>query len=165
METLINEMVPFFKDAWVTAGWLGVLGGVLMFAIRIFRLGPVQDRLPPKARWDAWPTWLKWLSPFIGALAGMAIIQIAGGIAWAPAIAAAITAAVLSIGGNAGTKKLGEIEAKRQLAKDPNYVASFPRRIAGPIVPVPGYIKRHGMPEGYPDTSKPPTGPPEQSPR
>ena len=146
MEALLNEMIPFMKNAWANAGWLGALGGVLMFAIRIFRLSPVQGRLPPKIKWDAWPTWAKWVAPFAGALAGMMIIKVAGGLAWAPAISAAIAAAILSIGGNAGTKKLGEMEGAYKSGKDPNYQPSPFRSVASIAIPVAKHIRENGPP-------------------
>lgn len=162
MEALINEMVPFLKDAWATAGLLGAVGGVLMFAIRIFRLGLVQNRLPAKVRWAAWPTWLKWLSPFVGALAGMMVIKVAGGMAWAPAITAAIAAAIVSIGGNSATKTAGAMLDKAIVYKIPGYKPGRWRELSLPSKI--GKDLQAPVLESVPLPPSPPL-PPEQSPR
>lgn len=135
METLINEMIPYIKDAWVTTGWLGGLGAFLMFFVRLIRTDWGQRLLimiSPKLAWVTWPGWVKWAVPFIFAAIGAVILKVAGGMAWAPAVAAAIAAAIVSIGGNHGTKVAGGLLDKVIIHKYPDYKPSLFRELSLP---------------------------------
>ena len=147
MDALFTEMIPFLKDAWVTAGWLGVLGIGLMFLVRFFRLSFIQNFIPVqlvKFRWDSWPTWLKVTSVFVGGFAGTLVLKLGGGMPWGPSLSAGVTAAILSIGGNALTKKLGEVEGAVRVKMNPEYKPSLPRKISGFVVLNAKRFRAHG---------------------
>lgn len=138
MDTILIEALKAVGEAYANAGWLAALATLLMFGIRIFRAGPLQNRIPERVRWKVWPQWLKWLLPFALSLAGAAILSAVGGMALWPAIIGAVVTALGSILGHNGTKMIGEAVDGARLAKDPGYVPSKWREVGSIVVPLSG---------------------------
>ncbi len=63
---------------------------------------------------------------------------------WGPSLSAGVTAAILSIGGNALTKKLGEVEGAVRVKMNPEYKPSLPRKISGFVVPTAKRFRANG---------------------
>lgn len=135
METLIPQLLEAVASAYDNAGWLAAVATLLMFGIRIYRVGAIQDILPAAAQWSAWPMWARYLVPFLLAFAGSLILALVGKVAVGVAIAGALTAALSSIGMHKGTKALGKAEsAVRGLT--PGYQPSPFRKIVSAIFPI-----------------------------
>jgi hypothetical protein len=61
------------REAYAAGGWLGLAAALLVAGVNLYQLEPVQNRLPPRFRWESWSTFGRiafvFLGSFVGALA------------------------------------------------------------------------------------------------
>jgi len=128
MEILVEEFVSAIMEAWALGRWLGVIGVVSMFSVRIYRLDPIQERLPGKARWASWPMWVRRLSPAVAIVAGTVLLKLSVGMSGGAVVTAALTAGLASFLGHKATK------LAKPMRKIPAASGSRPLSLVGDIM-------------------------------
>lgn len=108
MESLLNELLIALTAAWAKSAWLGLIGTLCLFGLRIWRLAEIQTHLPPNLQWANYKPWAKWMLPFVLSAVGTGVLAYAGGgLTMSAVLVGAISAGLSAAGAHHGTKALG----------------------------------------------------------
>lgn len=134
-----KELIPYALQLYkllAASGPVALLGGGLMFIVRLYRTDVVQNLLPNRVRWSSLSPMAKFLLP-TGCSLLAAVVAILGGASAPLVLPMALAAAGLSMAGHHATKAMGSKLYDMSLQKDPFYEPSKARALMGLALPIP----------------------------
>lgn len=134
METDPQLLISGLKEAYESAGLLGLLAAALMLGVRVYKLDIVQGFLPERFRWANLDLWPQRAVVFGSAFLGTALAAVLGGLGWTAAALAAVPVAIAAMLGHKLTKVAGQA-LNGVLVKIPLYRGSGVQKMVAIALP------------------------------
>ncbi len=97
---MIDMLLASAKEAYAMGGWLGLAAVGLVAVVNLYQVPAIQDRLPGRLKWQAWPVWGRILFVFLGSALGAFLTAMAGHVAAGAAAVSALGVGLAAVLGH-----------------------------------------------------------------